>query len=179
MKIRREWTMVNGDTLKMVPARELVESYILPNMVIVDPFARNCKIATWRNDLSPETEAEYHLEVLDFLKMLKIKNVSADIVIWDPPYSTRQMVELYQSVGLKFTSRDGQRIGGWKEERDLLNSIIKLGGIIISFGWNSVGMGHKRHYKQKEILLLCHGGAHNDTIIVVEEKIAEQQRLFK
>jgi hypothetical protein len=178
MKITREWVMPNGDTLEMEPVRRLVQSYIQPNMITVDPFARNCKFATWRNDLSPDTSAEYHLEVLDFLRMLNDKKVSADLVIWDPPYSSRQMSELYQSVGLNFGIRGGQRVGRWRDERNLLNHIVRVGGIIISFGWNSIGMGVERFYEPLEILLLCHGGAHNDTIIVVEKKLVHQESLF-
>ncbi|GAH81276.1 unnamed protein product [marine sediment metagenome] len=47
---------------------------------------------------------------------------------------------------------------------------IKKGGIVISFGWNSGGFGKNREFEIKEILLVAHGGNHNDTICVVEVK---------
>ena len=53
---------------------------------------------------------------------------------------------------------------------DALNFIIP-GGIAISCGWNSIGMGKTHGFEIIEILLVCHGRAHNDTIVTVERKI--------
>jgi hypothetical protein len=39
------------------------------------------------------------------------------------------------------------------------------------FGWNSSGIGIKRGFELIEVLLVCHGGSHNDTIVTVERKI--------
>ena len=47
---------------------------------------------------------------------------------------------------------------------------IKVGGKVISFGWNSGGLGKNRRFKIHKILLVAHGGLHNDTICVVERK---------
>jgi hypothetical protein len=44
------------------------------------------------------------------------------------------------------------------------------GTIALSFGWSSVGFGKNRGWRMIEILLVCHGGAHNDTICVAEVK---------
>jgi hypothetical protein len=54
--------------------------------------------------------------------------------------------------------------------RNAANTVLKPGGIILSFGWNTVGMGKSRGYEIREILLVCHGGAHNDTICMAERK---------
>lgn len=51
------------------------------------------------------------------------------------------------------------------------NEVKVDGGIVISFGWNSGGVGAKYGFKTLEILLVPHGGAHNDTICVVDQKI--------
>lgn len=49
---------------------------------------------------------------------------------------------------------------------------IELGGLAISFGWNSNGFGKKRGFEIIEILMVAHGGnGHNDTICTVERKI--------
>jgi hypothetical protein len=48
---------------------------------------------------------------------------------------------------------------------------IKVGGYCISFGWNSNGMGKNRGFEIVEILLVSHGGHHNDTIVTVERKV--------
>ena len=49
--------------------------------------------------------------------------------------------------------------------------IVKSGGYVISFGWNSGGIGKKNSFEIVEILLVPHGGAHNDTIVTVERKV--------
>ena len=44
---------------------------------------------------------------------------------------------------------------------------------MICCGWNSEGIGKKRGFEILEVLLVPHGGSHNDTIVVVNRKIAE------
>jgi hypothetical protein len=41
---------------------------------------------------------------------------------------------------------------------------------VLSFGWNSAGMGKKYGFEQIEIMLVCHGAAHNDTICLAERR---------
>lgn len=52
-----------------------------------------------------------------------------------------------------------------------MERIVKKDGVVISCGWNSGGIGKKYGFDIVEILLVPHGGAHNDTIVVVEKKI--------
>jgi hypothetical protein len=54
--------------------------------------------------------------------------------------------------------------------RDALDVVMLPGSIVLSFGWNSNGMGKTRGYELQEILLVAHGGAHNDTICLAEKK---------
>lgn len=50
-------------------------------------------------------------------------------------------------------------------------AILTKNATVISCGWNSAGMGIGRGFEIVEILLVCHGAAHNDTIVVVERRI--------
>jgi hypothetical protein len=177
LKFSREWVMPNSNTLLIEPARRLVLSYILQDMETVDPFAKDCEIAKWRNDINPASKAEYHLDALDFFRLLKNHKIQADLVVFDPPYSLRQTKECYEGFGRQFTMTDAQTAVRWRDEKNAINELLKIGGLVISFGWNSSGMGIGRLYDIIEIKLLCHGGAHNDTIIVVEQKIAHQEVL--
>ena len=61
--------------------------------------------------------------------------------------------------------------GGFNKEKKLLKKKIKKDGLAICFGWNTIGFGKKLGYELIEILLVCHGGCHNDTIVTVEQKI--------
>jgi len=50
--------------------------------------------------------------------------------------------------------------------------ILADNAVVLSFGWNSAGMGEKRGFEIIEILLCAHGGGHNDTICVAEKRIS-------
>ena len=59
---------------------------------------------------------------------------------------------------------------------DRLKESSGAGAIVLSFGWNSAGMGKWSGFEQIELLLVCHGGAHNDTICLAERR--QQGTLF-
>ena len=103
----------------------------------------------------------------DFLS--KFADNSLDGVLFDPPYSPRQMSECYKSIGLSVNQTMTQ--SGWPKEKDEISRIVRSGGFCISFGWSSCGIGKKRGFQIIELLLICHGGGHNDTIVTVEEKL--------
>jgi hypothetical protein len=174
--MRRVWAMPCKDTFNIFPIGEFVRRYLNESKISIDPFSRNKKWTTHTNDLNPATLAEYHLDVFDFLEMLYKKEIKADLVIFDPPFSPRQIKECYDNIGLKMGSMDAFRTH-WKPERDLIDKILDINGIVLSFGWNSIGMGIKRAYRQEEILLVCHGPGHNDTICLAERKTQKQLTL--
>jgi hypothetical protein len=166
MLISREWAMPSADTFTIKPLGEIVKKYLAG--VSVDPFARNNDWATYTNDLNPETSAQYHMDAVGFLNMLAGKGVKADVILFDPPYSSRQVKEVYAGIGRKFGKEDNQNSIRWTAEREACLQLCKPGTIVLSFGWNSTGMGNKRGFEKVEILLVNHGSAHNDTICVVE-----------
>jgi hypothetical protein len=51
-----------------------------------------------------------------------------------------------------------------------LARLIKPGGHVIRFGWNSNGFGKRLGFKVIEILLVQHGGLSHDTIATVERR---------
>jgi hypothetical protein len=168
MQISRVWAMPSHETFGIAPIGAFVQKYLRASSISVDPFARNCRWATHTNDLNPETTAQHHMDAEDFLNLLVDLGVRADLVVFDPPYSYRQVVECYQSVGREFTKKDQQQVQRWSILRDLLAKILTPGGVVLSFGWSSTGMGKKRGYAIEEILLVNHGSAHNDTICIAE-----------
>lgn len=170
MKMSREWAMPSPETFSVPPIAFFVARYLTDCTAAVDPFARNSRLARYRNDLSPDTDATWHLEAAEFCKVLAGDGVVADAVLFDPPYSPRQMSEVYQKVGIRgMESTQNARL--YKEVRNGLDALLKTGGIALSFGWNSAGFGKERGYEVEEILLVAHGGAHNDTICVAERKM--------
>ena len=181
LNITRVWAMPDRETFSMQPIGDLVKRYLRESKISVDPFERNKRWATYTNDLNPQTEAEYHMDALDFLRMLreKLGEQGADLVIFDPPYSPTQIKRVYDSIGLNVGEEEAWRTHGWKKERDVINELLNIGGIVISCGWNSQGMGEGRAYEKEELLITCCGAGHNDILTLVERKLVHQPRLME
>ena len=94
--------MPNSRTFQIKPIKEFVEKYIKDKKVIVDPFANECQYGTITNDLNPNFDTDFHLDALDFLQQME--DESADVIIYDPPYSLRQVKECYEGVGITVTA---------------------------------------------------------------------------
>ncbi len=165
--IDRAWAMPNSETFSIKPIKQLLAQIIKPEEVWVDPFARNSKVASVTNDLNPNTSADYHMDALEFLRMFDDNEV--DGVLYDPPYSPRQIKECYDGIGLLPTSLDTSG-AFWGNQKREIARIVKRGGRVITFGWNSGGIGKKHGFSITRILLVAHGGWHNDTIVTVEIK---------
>jgi hypothetical protein len=170
MKIRRKWAMSTSDTFDCEPIRKLIGKYLALSTVSVDPFARNKRWATYTNDLNPMTEAEFHLDAVAFLNLIFERDIKVDLLLFDPPYSPRQISECYAAIGLEAGKVDTQNAQLYSACRDAAMKILTEGATVISCGWNSAGMGTGRGFEIQEILLVCHGGAHNDTIVTVERR---------
>lgn len=161
--------MPSADTFDCPPIEGFVRKYLAQSKVSVDPFARNKRWATHTNDLNPNTLAQHHMDAEMFLQMLADNGVKADLILFDPPYSPRQISECYQSVGMEVGTNTQSSF--YTKLRDSIAPICTDDAVVLSFGWNSVGMGKRHGFEQIEILLCCHGGAHNDTICLAERRL--------
>lgn len=178
-KMSRKWAMPSGETFSIDVVKLLVKRHLRESACSIDPFARNNLWATYTNDLNPDTSAEYHIDALEFLLMLEKKGVRADLVLFDPPYSRAQKKRLYQNIGKAYGLDEHREMStNWRKERDAIDDMLMPGGVVVSFGWNSSGMGKTRGYKIEEILLINHGAQHHDTIVVVERRMGVQAALF-
>lgn len=115
-----------------------------------------------RVDLNDQMPADYHMDAYDFVFMAKTNGMVFNTVIFDPPYNLRKSREKYLGV---YTSQ-------LRKIKTLLPSIVSLGGVIISYGYSTVGMGKLRGFALEHVCNVCHGGDHNDTICIVERKIS-------
>lgn len=167
--MRRVKSAPESETFKIPAVRELLTRWLAGCEIIVDPFARNSKYGTITNDLDPGTSAQFHLKAEEFCQLMVEKAVMANAVLFDPPYSPRQISEAYKGVGLAVTMQDTQNAVLYRNVRMLLNKLLRPGGIAVSFGWSSAGFGIDG-YTLMEVLLCCHGAGRNDTIVVVEHK---------
>lgn len=158
--------MPSVETFTIDPIRSLIERY-MSDGVWVDPFCRasvfkaRCKFS---NDLNPKFAGTHNMDALDFLKSLPAQSV--DGVLFDPPFSPRQVKEAYQGFGPCDTSRRFYSTRKREAAR-----VLRMGGIAIVCGWNSLGLGAKNGMKIEEVLLVNHGDQ-NDTIVTVGRKVS-------
>lgn len=170
IRIERIWSMPNKNTFEIAPIKALLSEEVDLTKMWIDPFANRNKVASITNDLNEEYDTDYHMDALDFLNMFD--DAAVDGVLYDPPYSPRQVSECYNSVGYNVTW-DTTKASFWGNHKREISRIVKLGGKVITFGWNSGGIGYKYGFEIQRILLVPHGGWHNDTICTVEIKTHE------
>ena len=163
MKINRIWVMPSKWTFTMPPVVKLLAEYDVATLDFADPFAGENSTVKFTNDI----EGRGNLSQDDGLHFLTRFSANAlDGVLFDPPYSVEQCLR-------KYTSKHGGTAGRaeyWAKCKIEIARIIRPGGYCFSFGWDSTGVGKTRGFEIEEILLLCHGACHNDTIITIDRK---------
>jgi hypothetical protein len=175
IEFSRVWAMPSADTFQIKPVGEFVAKYLKSSKRSVDPFARNGTLADVRNDLNPNTAAQYHLDAVAFLKLMEDKGEMFDLGILDPPYSPTQVTRSYSEAGLKVTQKDTQNSALYSNVRNALAPLLSIDAVVLSFGWSTSGMGKKHGFEIVEIMLVNHGGAHNDTICIAEKRLPVRQ----
>lgn len=167
---RREWAMPDSRTFSIPPIHALVSRlcHEAQGGVIVDPFANGSLFGTVTNDLNPEFDTTCHADALEFLKGLE--SDSAQLILYDPPYSLRQASECYKSFGRGRLSGSVTNQRYWSSCKGEVARVCAPGGRVACFGWNSNGIGLNRGFHLDEVLLVAHGGGRNDTICTVETK---------
>lgn len=146
IKFEHAWAMPNKRTFTIEPINQLIKEETKGR--VFDPFPY-----------------PFQRDALEAMK--QVESESVDTGYYDPPYSLRQLKEVYEGNGLAFTQEMTQSY--WRDIEKEWSRIIKPGGKVIKCGWNS-----GRIYKGFEItriLLVAHGGHHNDTIVTVQQKM--------
>jgi hypothetical protein len=169
MRINRVWAMPSTETFTIDPIRRLIECHLGTGGVWIDPFCRNSVFKSrcaMTNDMNPKFAGTHNMDALDFLATLPAASV--DGVLFDPPFSPRQVKEAYEGFGPADTTRRF-----YSERKTAAARVLKVGGVAIVCGWNSLGLGAKNGMKIEEVLLVCHGDQ-NDTIVTVGRKVAAE-----
>lgn len=165
--IEREWSMPDQWTFQVPPIGKLLDEE-MDDGLWIDPFAGYSERADLTNDLNPDIDTDYTLKGMEFFEQFADEEVDGGVLL-DPPYSPRQVKECYDRFGIETTKTDTQA-RFWGRIKSETARVCEKGAKAISFGWNSVGVSEQRGFRKKRILMVCHGGYHNDTICVVETK---------
>ena len=159
-KFIERFSMPNRWTFEMAPVKDLLHEVLGGADVVVDPFSGRSVVGTHRNDIVGGMDAEEWLDSVD---------VVADAFLMDPPYSPAQIKRSYSEAGIPTSMSSTQNARMMKVVRDHCHRLLRPGGVAVSFGWNSQGM-LSFGYKRTHLMLVRHGGAHNDTIVCVDVK---------
>lgn len=161
--------MPNSKTFKIKPIKDLIGRYVNyvdlfnEEIIVADPFANDMsiketftkKVKYVSNDLDTSYRTDYNLDATDFLKQIATESVN--VLLYDPPCNTVDMTTTQASY--------------WGDQKKEIARIMKKGGTVITFGWNSGGIGKSNGFQISEILMVAHGGWHNDTICTVDVKL--------
>ena len=118
MKIERHWCMPSHKTFTIKPFKELIEKEL--GSEYVDPFPY------------PFTQ-----DAIEYLKTIPTKSVGYSV--FDPPYSSYQLKTKYENAGLSLNNK--YNASYWRLCKQKIGRMMRLGGKVISFGWNSNGIG--------------------------------------
>ena len=167
MIITRKFAFPSEWTFTIKPISKLLAKYVGNGIGWIDPFAGENSPAELTNDLNPDRPVKFHMEAVDFVNALEGKYKG---ILFDPPYSYRQVSEMYNGIGLKASQKD---TSCQFYNRVILAAAekIEIGGLAISFGWNTKGFSKKHGFEIIEILIVNHGDFRNDTLVTVERKI--------
>lgn len=163
IKISRVWAMPSRWTFEIDPIKELLARYVGDGTGWVDPFAGENSPAEHTNDIEGRG-AKTQLDGLEALMGFGYESING--VLFDPPYSVEMCLRKYTP---KFNGTAG-RTEYHTRCKDEIARIVRPGGKVISFGWNSSGIGLDRGFSPMEYMLVCHGAFHPDTIVTVERK---------
>jgi len=150
MEIRfdRYWAMPNHKTFEIKPIKDLISQELGNNYI--DPFPYPFK-----------------QDAIDYMK--SFKDSSIDKLVFDPPYSAHQLKEKYHSNGIALNNKLDNSY--WSKCKKEIGRIMKINGKVISFGWNTNGVGKNNGFEKKRIVIIAHGSQHNDTLATVEVKV--------
>ena len=153
VRIERVFAMPNHKTFEIKPIKELIEQE---------------RIAGAYLDLFPYP---YERDALQYLKELPDNSIW--FMLYDPPYSQRQLFEMYKNLGENLQSNANY----FKLLDNEIDRVIIPKGKVIRFGWNSKRISPQ--FEIKRILLVNHGAAHNDTLVTVQTKIQGNLTIYE
>lgn len=144
----KQWTIQNckGETLNLFAGKTVLYG-----------------VKETRVDLNKEMPADYYMDAYEFVLMAIKNGWKYDTVIFDPPYNLRKSREKYFGV---FTSQ-------LRKIKTELSKIVNIGGQVISYGYDTIGMGRQRGFDLIHVCVVCHAGDHNDTLCIIEQKVQE------
>lgn len=112
-----------------------------------------------RNDLNLDMPADYHLDALEFVE--KWSGEKFGTILLDPPYSFRKSMEMYS----------GKVMSPFNALKNAIPRVLVKRGVVITLGYHSVVMGQNRGFFQEHLMVMSHGGAIHDILVIIERSL--------
>lgn len=149
-------------TFQYAPAREFVEDRLHGR--VLNACAGRSKLnhdgKIVRNDLNPEIEADVHRDVSELAEHFEPE--SFETVVFDPPFDDLQAADKYDSL----------RADSVLEAFRQFEQLVRPGGRVITFGWNSWGMTSIPAFDREETVLFQRGPCKRDVIATVDRRVS-------
>jgi len=169
----------SAQTFSIRPVREFVSQWIGDGRGWIDPYAGDNPLGIqFSNDHNPDCGAENHMEAVEFCRAVVEQGLvprgGFAGVVYDPPYSYRQVSEHYRARGMRATRFDTSN-QFYNRVKNAVCDHIAIGGFAISCGWNSNGFGWNRGFAPVHLLVVRHGQHKNDTLVLVEVRVSRSE----
>jgi len=152
--------MLSRWTFEYTPARTIVENYLSGR--VLNACAGKTKLQhdgeIVRNDLNPDRDADTHHDVAEIAS--HFEPCSFDTAIFDPPFDEKQAETKY----------DGLHAMDVYAALEQFNELVRPGGHVVTFGWNSWGMRSFAAFERVDTVLLQRGPIHRDVIVTVDRR---------
>ncbi|GGL73685.1 hypothetical protein [Halocalculus aciditolerans] len=152
--------MLERWTFEYVPARRLVEKNLRGRVLnaCAGKTTLNHDGEIIRNDLNPDRDADTHHDVATIAQHFGPQ--SFDTIVFDPPFDEKQAETKY----------DGLHASDMYAALGQFNELVRPGGVVLTFGWNSWGMRSFPAFEREETVLLQRGPIHRDVIVTVDRR---------
>jgi adenine-specific DNA methylase len=192
MKMTHKITNITNTPFENIHIKKIIENEIRAlnethglnkTIKICDPFAREGFVGKLpnciSNDLNPEFDTDYNLEFKDFARVMNMHNQEFDLLVFDPPYSLRQLKEQYDGIGKDL--KLWQTHNMWGVGKNLITENMPVGSVTISLGWTTAGFGKKRGFQKKAIHVFEQAAREDrySLFVVVEEKVQYSLKHFE
>lgn len=149
----------NRWTYNIPPIKDFVNLYIKNTKgKVLNLFSGENKIDR------PNVINNHRYEALEFIKAFP--NNYFDLILFDPPYA-KHYAKLYKCPKIADYNK-----WIWDIKKQIART-LKVGGYVISTGYETNGIGALKGFEKKEILIVAHGGLLRDTFCYSEKKIKD------
>ena len=139
-----------------------------PHHEVLDLFARKCPWGDYRNDLNEDFKKQGYtnmcMDALDAVNQFADRSI--DVILFDPPFSSRMDADKYDEVGRASLWTDPKYISDLGKD---MYQVLTTGSYIIKAGFNS-NAPHP-NLQLVKIYISHYGGCRNDVIFSIWQKV--------